>query len=112
MTAPDIRAQAIEVLARELFAVDADLAGYGPDDFEDWAPRYHRKAEPYVDALAEAGLLPTPSAGYTVLASEDSGYSWLATSATASRTEAEERVAYLRGGDIAARVVELREVAE
>ncbi|WP_280502037.1 hypothetical protein [Nocardia farcinica] len=59
MTAPDIRAKAIEVLARELFAVDADLAGYGPDDFEDWAPRYRRKAEPYVDALAEAGLLPT-----------------------------------------------------
>jgi hypothetical protein len=58
MTAADIRAKAIERIARVLFDADAADACSG-DPFEDWAARYRRKAEPFIDALAAAGLLPT-----------------------------------------------------
>ena len=54
MTAEQIRAEAIEVLARKLFEDDEP----GDEPFDDWAARYRRKAAPFVDALAAAGLLP------------------------------------------------------
>lgn len=73
MTAPTIRAQAVEVLARALF--DAASGGLGDTDepFDAWASAYRHKAAPYVDALAEAGLLPTDPAGYFVGWQESDG---------------------------------------
>jgi len=70
MNAEQIRAEAVEVIARELFAADEP----GNDQsFDDWAPRYRRKAAPYVDALAAAGLLPTGTETRAV----DGGVEWM-----------------------------------
>lgn len=52
-TADDIRAEAIERIARSLFEADEPYS----EPFEDWAARYRRKAAPFVDALGD--LLPT-----------------------------------------------------
>lgn len=53
-TADDIRAEAIDRLARMQFELD----GPGADDrYEDWAPRYRREVTKFVDALGD--LLPT-----------------------------------------------------
>lgn len=51
-----IRAEALDRIARHLFAVDAADA-CGGDPFDDWAARYRRKAEPILEALGD--LLPT-----------------------------------------------------
>lgn len=56
MTSDEIRVKAIDVLARVLFEADEPGADQA---FEDWAPRYRQQAAPYIDALSEAGLLPT-----------------------------------------------------
>jgi hypothetical protein len=50
-----IRAEAIERIARALFEADAADMG-SSDPYEDWAARYRRRAEPFVDALGD--MLP------------------------------------------------------
>lgn len=55
-TREQIRGEAIDRIARVLFEADAaDACSDAP--YEDWAPRYRRKALPFVDALGD--LLPT-----------------------------------------------------
>lgn len=56
MNAEQLRAEAVERIARVLFEQDAADA-CSDDPFEHWAPRYRRKAEPFVDALGD--LLPS-----------------------------------------------------